>query len=173
MKVQAITVDLWGTLLLDSPISDDENYRRRRMSDFEAILRGAGITVRPAQLDAAYAPVRKIADDADGEGAALRLTDLIDRWRDLRDTRWPDLATFLEGRPDLTSGSWYSALRDAVQAVEADVARQARRPLAQRSVFDLGTALSHATATARNDLSRALDEVMRLSERTVGQLPAV
>ena len=86
--------------------------------------------------------------------------------------RWADLQALVARSPDLASLSWYAALRDAVAVVQADVGRQARRPLAQTSVFGLGAALSKATAAARDEMSQVLDEVMRLSARTVGQLPA-
>jgi CHAT domain len=126
---------------------------------------------RLREVEAAYAPLRTIVDAANGEGGALQLADLLDRWRELHDTRWADLESCVARAPELASGSWYAALRDAVTTVDADVARQARRPLAQDSVFDLGRALSQAVTAAHDDLSRALDEVMRLSARTVGQLP--
>jgi putative hydrolase of the HAD superfamily len=48
-----VTVDLWGTLLLDPPMGDDR-YKRRRMADFETILKGLGIEVRATALDRAY-----------------------------------------------------------------------------------------------------------------------
>lgn len=53
MKIQAITIDFWGTLLFDGPGSDNR-YKRRRMADFEKILAGAGVTVSAATLDRAY-----------------------------------------------------------------------------------------------------------------------
>jgi HAD superfamily hydrolase (TIGR01509 family) len=51
--VRAVTVDFWGTLLVDSPASDDR-YRIRRLHAFETILAGAGVRVSAAVLDRAY-----------------------------------------------------------------------------------------------------------------------
>lgn len=48
-----MTVDLWGTLLLDPP-SSDNRYKRRRMADFELILGGLGVTVAAVALERAY-----------------------------------------------------------------------------------------------------------------------
>jgi putative hydrolase of the HAD superfamily len=48
-----VTVDFWGTLLLDPP-SSDNRYKRRRMADFETILSGVGIRVTANALDRAY-----------------------------------------------------------------------------------------------------------------------
>jgi putative hydrolase of the HAD superfamily len=53
MTVRAITVDFWGTLLFDTPSSDDR-YKMRRLRDFETILAGAGVRVSMSALDRAY-----------------------------------------------------------------------------------------------------------------------
>ncbi len=53
MSVRAITVDFWGTLLIDPP-SSDNRYKTRRMRDFETILGGAGVRASAAALDRAY-----------------------------------------------------------------------------------------------------------------------
>lgn len=52
--VRAVTLDLWGTLFLDGPGSD-ERYRRQRLAGIQAVLAGVGLTVPPAQLDRGYA----------------------------------------------------------------------------------------------------------------------
>ncbi len=56
-----MTVDLWGTLLLDPPGADNR-YKARRLIDFDEILRGAGRSFSMAALDRAY----------DDSGAYLR-----------------------------------------------------------------------------------------------------
>lgn len=48
-----MTLDFWGTLLFDPPSSDDL-YRRRRVAEFESILRAAGVRVTRSDLDRAY-----------------------------------------------------------------------------------------------------------------------
>ena len=52
--IRAVTLDLWGTLFLDGPGSD-ERYKRQRLAGIQAALAGVGITVPPAQLDRGYA----------------------------------------------------------------------------------------------------------------------
>ena len=52
--IRAVTLDLWGTLFLDGPASDDR-YKRQRLAGIQAALAGVGITVPPAQLDRGYA----------------------------------------------------------------------------------------------------------------------
>jgi len=37
VKVETITIDLWGTLLFDGPASDNR-YKKRRMADFSTLL---------------------------------------------------------------------------------------------------------------------------------------
>ena len=51
--IRAVTLDLWGTLFLDGPGSDDR-YRPQRLAGMQQALAGAGITVAPAALDRAY-----------------------------------------------------------------------------------------------------------------------
>src|SRR5712692_11626558 len=52
--IRAVTLDLWGTLFLDGPASD-ERYKRQRLAGIQVALAGVGITVPPAQLDRGYA----------------------------------------------------------------------------------------------------------------------
>ena len=53
VKIHAITIDFWGTLLFDGP-GTDNRYKRRRMADFERLLGAAGIIVYADDLDEAY-----------------------------------------------------------------------------------------------------------------------
>jgi len=53
VKVETITVDLWGTLLFDGP-SSDNRYKKRRLADIASLLAAAGVTVSTAALDRAY-----------------------------------------------------------------------------------------------------------------------
>ena len=53
MKVRTVTVDLWGTLLLDTP-SSDNRYKSPRLTAFDAILRGEGRAYPMSRLDRAY-----------------------------------------------------------------------------------------------------------------------
>ena len=53
MKVETITVDLWGTLLFDGPASDNR-YKKRRMADFQTLLSAAGLSSSSSKLDRAY-----------------------------------------------------------------------------------------------------------------------
>jgi putative hydrolase of the HAD superfamily len=51
--VRVVTVDLWGTLLLDTPASDNR-YRARRLTAFDEILRGEGRRFSMSRLERAY-----------------------------------------------------------------------------------------------------------------------
>jgi putative hydrolase of the HAD superfamily len=53
MIIHAVTFDCWGTLLLDSP-GTDERYASRRVAGFEKILNASGIPVHRRELDRAY-----------------------------------------------------------------------------------------------------------------------
>jgi len=70
VSVRAITVDFWGTLLVDPP-SSDNRYKARRLRDFENILAGAGVRVSGAALDRAY------------ETSAVHLSRIWAQYRDV------------------------------------------------------------------------------------------
>jgi putative hydrolase of the HAD superfamily len=53
-EIRAVTLDLWGTLFLDGPASDDR-YKRPRLAGMQAVLAGAGIAVALDGLERAYA----------------------------------------------------------------------------------------------------------------------
>ncbi|HET7875184.1 MAG TPA: HAD-IA family hydrolase [Methylomirabilota bacterium] len=52
--IKALTIDFWGTLLLDSP-SADERYRQQRLSGLHAVLNAMGFRVGLDDLKRAYA----------------------------------------------------------------------------------------------------------------------
>ena len=49
MKVRTVTVDFWGTLILDSP-AGDERYEGRRLSGFAAVFKKHDLQFSAAQL---------------------------------------------------------------------------------------------------------------------------
>src|SRR5262249_10686552 len=53
LTIQAVTIDFWGTLVIDGP-GADERYRVPRMRAWRQLLADAGIDVSPAALAAAY-----------------------------------------------------------------------------------------------------------------------
>ena len=67
--IKAVTLDCWGTLLLDGPGSDDR-YRRRRLATVGTLLGEAGVPASSAGLSRAY------------DELARRLGRL---WRDCKD----------------------------------------------------------------------------------------
>jgi putative hydrolase of the HAD superfamily len=67
--IKAVTIDLWGTLLLDSP-SADERYRRERLVRIAETLAERGIDVPIAALARGYEESRR---------------QLVRVWREMRD----------------------------------------------------------------------------------------
>ena len=53
MKVRTVTIDLWGTLFVDTP-GTDNRYKPRRLTDFSEILRGEGHAFPLSKLERAY-----------------------------------------------------------------------------------------------------------------------
>jgi len=51
--IKTITIDFWGTIVVDGPSMDDR-YKKPRLDGFERILHAAGVRVSAAALSAAY-----------------------------------------------------------------------------------------------------------------------
>jgi len=68
--IKAVTIDLWGTVIVDSP-STDERYRRERLAGLESTLLRFGFRVPAAELARAY-----------GE-SGRHLARIWRRWRDV------------------------------------------------------------------------------------------
>ncbi len=68
--IKAVTIDLWGTVVVDSP-STDERYRRERLAGLETTLLRFGFRVPAADLARAY-----------GE-SGRHLARIWRRWRDV------------------------------------------------------------------------------------------
>jgi putative hydrolase of the HAD superfamily len=77
--IKAVTIDLWGTLLLDSP-SSDERYRRERLVRIAEALIDRGIEVPVAALAKGYEESRR---------------QLVRVWREMRDIPAERHATLL------------------------------------------------------------------------------
>src|SRR5213593_3452006 len=77
--IKAVTVDLWGTLLLDNP-SADERYRRERLVRIAETLAERGIEVPIATLARGYEESRR---------------QLARIWREMRDVPVERHATML------------------------------------------------------------------------------
>jgi len=83
--IKAITVDCWGTLFLDGPLSD-ERYTRQRLAGIEAILVRSGVKVSRQDLHRAYdMSGRRLANIWAGErdvpvsGYVTMLLEALDR----------------------------------------------------------------------------------------------
>jgi putative hydrolase of the HAD superfamily len=83
-RVRAVTVDCWGTLLLDGPASDDR-YMPRRLAGIRAGLADVGIDVKLDDLRAAYdaagcwlAQLWREHRDVPGRDHVITLLDRLD-----------------------------------------------------------------------------------------------
>jgi putative hydrolase of the HAD superfamily len=84
--IRAVTLDLWGTLFLDGPASDDR-YKRPRLAGMQTVLAGAAIPATLDRLDRAYATsghwlgqlwqVNRDASVREHVGAMLRALDAL------------------------------------------------------------------------------------------------
>jgi putative hydrolase of the HAD superfamily len=107
IRCRAVTLDCWGTLLLDGPGSD-ERYRRRRLAGIAAVLDRAGVRAEAAALERAY------------DEMARRLGAL---WREHRDVPVSEHARILLAAldPDLP-GRLGGSARDDLERAYAEPA---------------------------------------------------
>ena len=70
VMIKAVTIDLWGTILVDSPAAD-ERYRRERLAGLENTLLRFGFRVPGAELERAYSE------------SGRHLHHIWRRWRDV------------------------------------------------------------------------------------------
>jgi putative hydrolase of the HAD superfamily len=80
VKVRTVTVDFWGTLVLESPGSDDR-YQGPRLNAMRLILRDNGLHFTPAQLTRAYEDsaefLRKIWSERRDVGVVEHVTTIL------------------------------------------------------------------------------------------------
>jgi len=75
-RVATITVDFWGTLLVDGPGSD-ERYRSRRIADFATLLTAHGSPVRRVDLERGFARVAAYLAPIWSEGRDVPVDDHV------------------------------------------------------------------------------------------------
>ena len=82
--IRAVTLDCWGTLLLDSPAAD-EGYRRQRVAGMASVLARHGVGVPGRVLDDAYAAAGRhlarlwqSARDLSARGHVLAVLEAVD-----------------------------------------------------------------------------------------------
>ena len=161
MIVHAVTFDCWGTLLLDTPASD-ERYAPWRLAGFERTLRRLGVEVSRHDLKQAY----------DSSGRWLART-----WREHRDVPVRQhvreiLQTLDPTLPDRLTPKGLSALIDAYAGPALRVppaidqgARSALETLASRGLT-LGV-VSNIMRTPGSVLRQALDRAGLLAPMKV------
>ncbi len=89
-------------------------------------------------------------------------------WDQLRQHQWVQLATFVTVHPNVATGSWYQSLQNQVQAIDHDFAATALGAL--RDDFNaFAGQLRQAEIQVRFQLDGAIDELVRVSDHTLGR----
>jgi hypothetical protein len=93
-------------------------------------------------------------------------------WSQMRDNQWAQVDTFIAQHPPSTAAPWHGALKDQIAAIDADFAGAAIGPLRQKITAFAGH-LRQAEIQVRFQLERALDDLLQVSDRTLGRLTAL
>ena len=149
MKIRTITIDFWGTLLFDGPGSDNR-YKRRRMADFEAILKAEGVPATASALDRAY--------DASGNF-------LAGVWATYRDV---PVDAHVKAIVDAVDPGLYDDLRASARAALIDA--YARPALLVPPTVDDGALAALETLCARGYTLAVVSNTMRTPGATLRKL---
>jgi len=79
------------------------------------------------------------------------------------------LKAFIDGHPDLNTKAWLQPLTEQVGKIDGDLKQLALISLVS-NVKTFGDELSRAKARVRQDLEQAVNDLMALSDRTLGRL---
>jgi HAD superfamily hydrolase (TIGR01509 family) len=140
VKVRTVTVDFWGTLIVDPPTAD-ERYEGRRLASVAAILREQGLEYSAAQLSRAYARSGELLRRVWSSGCDVPVVTPVTEI----------LRALDAGLPERVSAELLAALVDAyarpILLVPPTVARGAHAALTH--VRDAGIALAIVSNTMR------------------------
>lgn len=122
----------------------------------------------------AFEPCHAIVRDAgfDLNRLIAQFAQLQSLWNQMRDNQWAQVGTFLAQHPTAIPAPWHGMLSDQIAAIDADFASSAIGPLRQKIMAFAGQ-LRQAEIQARFQLDQSIDDLVRVSERTLGRLTAL
>jgi len=188
--VRAVTLDCWGTLLIDSPFSDDTRYKRQRLAGMQAILSASEVRIGSRALEQAYeesgrrlARIWRTRRDVPVSRHVALLIEALDAH--LLDRLDPQVMgalvrayakPALEAPPTVDEGARAAldelAARGVVLAVVSNIMRSPGEVL--RGVFDRAGFLPHFQVTTFSDecgIRKPDPEIFLLTLRRVGVSP--
>lgn len=188
-NLKAVTIDFWGTLVPDGPVSD-ERYRLQRLTGIAAILASSGTPVSSRDLERAYAEsgrwLARIWQDHRDVPVDRHVTALLGALDPGLPARLsaPLLASLVEAYARPALGVPPAVDRGAAKALEALVRRGLRLGLISntlrtpgavlRQVLDRSGLLSAFTVLTFSDecgIRKPAPEIFRLTVRQAGVEP--
>ena len=121
----------------------------------------------------AFEPCRNIVRDAGVDVTKLfaQVAPLKILRDQMRNTQWMQLATFVTLHPTLNTAVWYQPLQAQVTAIDADFGNLAIGSLRDQ-INDFDSKLHQADIQVRFQLDQVIDDLVRVSDRTLGRFAA-
>lgn len=122
----------------------------------------------------AFEPCHNIVRDAgfDWNQLIAQFGQLQALWVQTRANQWAQVAAFLGQHPTFGAAPWVSPLAAQADAIDADMASSAVGPLRQKIPAFAGQ-LRQADIHVRGQLDQAIDDLVRVSDRTLGRLAGI
>jgi hypothetical protein len=122
-------------------------------------------------LQDAFDPCHNIVREAgfDINKLVAQFAQLKSSWDQMRDNQWVQVVTFITQQPASSPPPWYTLLGDQIAAIDADFGNVAIGPLRQKITTFAGQ-LRQAEIQVHFQLDRSLDDLVRVSDRTLGRL---
>lgn len=141
--------------------------RQQEMSDLRHLA------ARVSAVRDGFEPCHSIVREAayDMEKLFTQFGQLQSLWIQMRHNQWAQLITFVALHPALDVSPWYQPLENQVTAIDSDFAGTNIGSLRNRLNACAGQ-LRQAEIQVRFQLDQTIDDLMRVSDRTLGRLAA-
>jgi hypothetical protein len=124
--------------------------------------------LRDLEID--FDTVEQIVSRANGSAANLQFVEFSQAWKNLAQNRVQPISVFIERNEGIELETWLGPLKKQAQAVDADIMQEARKSLANTTVAAFGTQLAQSEAYVIQQLEQAIEDLVALSDRTLGRL---
>lgn len=122
----------------------------------------------------AFEPCHTIVREAgfDLNRLIAQFAQLQSSWNQMRDSQWAQVETFIARHATSIQAQWHGSLSDQIAAIDEDMANAAIGPLRQGITAFAGQ-LRKAEIQVRSQLDQSIDDLLRVSERTLGRLASL
>jgi hypothetical protein len=149
--------------------------RFREVADRQQELRDLRrLAANVSALRDGFEPCHNIVREAGGDMSKLfaQFGQLRFLWDQMRNNQWAQLATYVNLHPSLNVTAWYQPSEAQVAAIDSDFAGTAVGSVRDRINAFAGQ-LRQADIQVRFQIDQVLDDLLRVSDRTLGRIAAV